>query len=280
MSAALALTAAALAPTAAFAKGPGAGAADCSGDCTNDAAQVQQQVRAQDGTGDQAQTRTRAREESAQVTGTRANAGGGQQVQANAGKGGNGGRGSADAVRNQAGQNVGGNQGAGRGPNEDMLQGPGNCDESDVEMGTLTADDEAGLLYMVNEEKLAHDVYVEFAKLYDLRTFERIALSEARHQAAVRTVLERYQISDPTAALAEGEFSDPDLQQLYADLIAQGSVSLEDALAAAILIEKTDIADLQARMAGMDETAPDVFDMYSHLLAASGQHQAAFERQL
>ena len=47
-----------------------------------------------------------------------------------------------------------------------------------------------------------------------------------------------------------------------------------------VLIEETDIADLEERMVGLEESAPDVYNMYSHLLTASGHHLAAFESQL
>ncbi len=144
-------------------------------------------------------------------------------------------------------------------------------------MGTLLDADIEGLLYMANEEKLAHDVYSAFADLYDVPAFERIATSESRHYLAVQTVLERYGIDDPTADLTEGLFSDDALQQLYADLIARGSESLEGALAAAVDIEVTDIADLEGRLAELGSSAPDVSGMYSHLQTASGHHQAAFE---
>ncbi len=274
LSAALALTASALAPTAAFAKGPGPGAGACDADCPNDQAQVQRQARARDGSG----TRTD----------TAANAGGGGQVQARAGqdqgrsqarRGDDRGGPARDTDERGAGQGRNGSAsvGAGRGWDSDTVRGPQACEDCLFEMGTLTDDDIAGLVFMANEEKLAHDVYMAFAELYDLPTFERIAMSEARHQVAVGTILGRYGIDDPTADLAQGELRDAGLQQLYTDLIAQGSTSLDEALAAAVQIEVADIADLEQRMVGLDETALDVFNMYSHLLTASGYHQAAFE---
>ena len=61
--------------------------------------------------------------------------------------------------------------------------------------------------------------------------------------------------------------------------MAAGSGGLEQALAAAVTIEQTDIEDLEARMPVLEQTAPDVFTMYSHLLTASRQHLAAFGRQ-
>lgn len=287
VSAAVALTVAALAPTAAFAKGPGGGNADCDGDCTADQPQAQQQVQARDGSGDQAQIRARDGSGSGQPPTTQANVGGGGQVQARSSNGRHQNRQSAGdrAQDTSQAQGQGRNakeerQGAGNGPNEDGQRGPGTCDGCDAEMGVVTDEQMAGLVYMANEEKLAHDVYARFAELYGTRNFSNIADAEARHQEAVRIVLERYGMEDPTAELPAGEFSDPIIASLYATLIDQGSVSLGDALAAAVTIEETDIADLENRLAGLEETAPDVFEMYSHLLTASGYHLEAFQAWL
>ncbi|MEX1295120.1 MAG: hypothetical protein AB1Z67_03005, partial [Candidatus Limnocylindrales bacterium] len=87
--------------------------------------------------------------------------------------------------------------------------------------------------------------------------------------------------------------------------IEQGSASLEEAIAVGVLIEETDIADLESRLADLvtsalelesstdelgtspsglesstdelETSAPDVYEMYSHLLAASQNHLSAFE---
>jgi hypothetical protein len=187
----------------------------------------------------------------------------------------------------RAGRGPGGQAaaGGGRGWDEDALRGPESCDGCDAEMGTLSEADIAGLVFMANEEKMAHDVYATFATMWDLPVFEHIAQSEARHQLAVDTVLERYGIEDDTSVLAQGVFSDDAIQQLHDELIAKGSASLEEAIAVGVLIEETDIADLEVRVSGYDEatslevSAPDVFEMYSNLLAASSQHLAAFQRQ-
>lgn len=266
LSAALALSASALAPTAAFGRGPGPGSADCDADCVAARAGAGAQADGQAGP----QLRVRNRDGSAQQAATQARAGGGGRMPARKATDGKQVRGDRQA---RAGQR------AGRGWTDDAPRGPQACDDCQFEMGTLSDDDIAGLIYMANEEKLAHDVYRAFAAQYDLPVFERIADSEARHQVAVRTMLERYEIDDPTAGLAAGTFSDAGLQQLYGELIAQGEVDLEGALEAAVAIESADIGDLQQRMAGLEETAPDVHNMYSHLLTASGYHQAAFESQ-
>ena len=275
ISAVAALTLAALAPTAALGKGPGNGPGGCSGDCTADEPVAQEQVRARNGAGRQ--------------TEAKANAGGGGQVRANAGGGRGqnrqasepvgGGQGNQGNAKGNQGNNKGnqGNQGAGKGPNEDGQRGPGSCDECDVKMGTLTDEQVAGLIFMANEEKLAHDVYAAFAEMYGVRIFENIANSEARHREAVSVVLERYGHEDKAMELPAGEFSDPIIASLYETFIEQGSASLEEAIAVGVLIEETDIADLESRMAGLEESAPDVHEMYSHLLAASDNHRNAFQ---
>ena len=302
-SAAMALTVAALAPAGALAKGPhgGGGNADCDGDCTATQSAAQDQVRARDGSG------------ANQAVETKANAGGGGQVRARPGDGGaatassgtgqsrsprQSNRNARQSNRNGAqGQNARNDQrqnaknGAGQGPNEDGQRGPGSCDGCDAEMGTLTEDQVAGLVFMANEEKLAHDVYTAFAEQYGVPIFSNIARSESMHQQAVNVVLERYGLEDTAIDLPAGEFSNPLIASLYGTLIEQGSASLEEAIRVGVLIEETDIADLESRLedllvsapeleastAGLETSAPDVYEMYEHLLAASRNHLAAFE---
>ena len=261
ISAVVALTAAALAPVSALAKGPGAGggwgAADrqaaCDEDRQNDQAQLQ--ARARDGSGDQAQTR--GRQGWSDDADTQAPAGGGR------------GWGQSDEI---------GQRGARLGLN-DPDRGPGSCEEcADIEPGTLTEEQQATLVYMADEEKLAYDLYVALGTMYeDALVFDRIAQSEARHQEAVRTVMARYEIADPTADLGPGEFYHADVKLLYDTLIAQGQESLEQAIAVGLAVETDDLEELEAALAALDhEAAPDVYQMYEHLMAATERHFGAF----
>lgn len=134
----------------------------------------------------------------------------------------------------------------------------------------------ADLQYLIEEEKLAHDVYVTLGDAWDLRIFDQIAASETSHQNAVAGLLEAYQITDPRLD-GVGDFSDPALQSLYDTLVAQGLASQAGAIQAGITIEQTDIADLSSRIA----TAPaDVAAVLESLLRGSENHLAAFERQV
>ena len=133
----------------------------------------------------------------------------------------------------------------------------------------------AQLAYLIEEEKLAHDVYVTLGDIWGARIFDSIAASENAHQEQVAALLVAYSVADPRAD-AVGVFTDPALQSLYDDLIAKGSQSLADAVQVGVTIEQTDITDLSEAIAA----APaDVVTVLQRLLAGSQNHLAAFERQ-
>ena len=68
----------------------------------------------------------------------------------------------------------------------------------------LSTAEQATLIYMREEEKLAHDVYALLDVRWSINTriFGSIASSEATHTEAVRQLLLRYSLSDPAATLA------------------------------------------------------------------------------
>ena len=158
-------------------------------------------------------------------------------------------------------------RGTGQGRNGTTQQAPS---------GTLTTAQRTALAAMAEEEKMAHDVYVTLAARYpELAQFTRIASSESQHLAALRTLMTRYGIADPTLGEAVGEFESTRMQNLYDTLVA-GATTPQAALAAGVTIEKTDIADITTAMVGV--TAQDVLTVYGNLRAASQNHLAAFSR--
>ncbi|MGB9346246.1 MAG: DUF2202 domain-containing protein [Ilumatobacteraceae bacterium] len=142
----------------------------------------------------------------------------------------------------------------------------------------LTADEVAGLLWMREEEQLAHDVYVTLGDLWGLRIFENIASSESSHIEAVAALLDRYGIDDPAAGNDPGTFTNPAIQDLHDQLVSDGSVSLDAALAVGALIEELDISDLQARAAATENS--EITTMYAGLERGSRNHLRAFTSQL
>lgn len=148
--------------------------------------------------------------------------------------------------------------------------------QSAVMTVALSAQEIADLQYMREEEKLAHDVYAAMFAKWGLPIFDNIARSETQHASAVKNLLDRYGIPDPAAGKAAGEFTNPALQALYDQLLAQGSLSVNDALKVGVTIEQTDINDLQTRLAAT--TQWDVQRVYSNLLRGSQNHLRAFRK--
>lgn len=147
-----------------------------------------------------------------------------------------------------------------------------------IPTGVLSADEADGLLWMREEEKLAHDVYVTLYEKWHLPIFQNIAQSELTHMAAVKTVLDRYSLDDPATGNIVGVFVNPTLQSLYDQLIEQGSQSLAAALVAGATIEDLDIVDLQTRPAQTDKA--DIQLVYANLMKGSRNHLRAFTQTL
>lgn len=141
--------------------------------------------------------------------------------------------------------------------------------------GVLTADQKLDLATMAEEEKLAHDLYVTLGASLGGTELPRIAASEANHLSAIQTLLARYGVADPTLDQAVGTFLSPDFQQLYDQLLAQGSASLAAAYDVGVIVENDDIGRLADAKVGV--TAQDVLRVYGNLATASARHLAIFE---
>ena len=131
---------------------------------------------------------------------------------------------------------------------------------------------------MVEEEKLALDVYTSLGSTWDIPTFTNIAGAEGTHVDAARTLLDRFDLTDPTEGQAAGEFTDPLFDTLYRDLTTQGQVSEVEALKVGALIEELDIVDLETRLTQTDD--PAIVAVFENLQAGSRNHLRAFTRAL
>ena len=141
----------------------------------------------------------------------------------------------------------------------------------------LTTEDASTLLFIKQEEKLARDVYLALGDIWGNPAFYNIAKSEQQHMKAVDALIARFALED-TSPTEAGVFSIPALTELYETLMAKGLLSEKDALEVGVLVEETDIADLQAMIAQIEDEAVD--QTLGNLLRASYKHLAAFSGQL
>ena len=144
---------------------------------------------------------------------------------------------------------------------------------------SLSVAEAQSLAFMREEERLAQDVYMSSALRWPaVPVFEKIASSEATHTAAVKALLDRYQLPDPMAGLPTGVFFTPDFQALYDALVAASSVSLVEALKVGAQIEELDMRDIEAQMMVVDNA--DILSVYDNLLRGSRNHLRAFMKVL
>jgi len=147
-----------------------------------------------------------------------------------------------------------------------------------VEAASLSAAERDGVLLMREEEKLARDVYLTLYETWGVQTFANIARSESTHMEAMSALIEQYNLADPVKTDERGVFTDPALQALYNDLVAEGSQSVTAALAVGAQIEDLDMRDLQNLIAATDNA--DIQIVYQNLLNGSANHIKAFTSQL
>ena len=164
---------------------------------------------------------------------------------------------------------------------KDEIQQPSsieNVDEGATENATaIKSLTETQLLYLIEEEKLAHDVYTVMYEKYGARVFGNILESESTHQSRVLTLLQAREIKDPRASEI-GVFNNQELQALYDTLIKQGNESAVEAYNVGVAIEEKDIADISTQLATASDQ--DVIGTLEALRNGSENHLRAFNRQL
>ncbi|AIF70098.1 hypothetical protein PAP_08585 [Palaeococcus pacificus DY20341] len=146
-----------------------------------------------------------------------------------------------------------------------------------VPMSPLTDEEKQGILWMREEEKLARDVYLTLYEKWDLPIFNNIAKSEQTHMDTVKLLIDKYGLEDPVIDEV-GKFSNPELQELYNQLVEKGSKSVEDALTVGAMIEELDIVDLQKWISKTDKQ--DIITVYENLMKGSRNHLRSFVSNL
>jgi hypothetical protein len=150
------------------------------------------------------------------------------------------------------------------------------CPLNALTLATPTTLSSAQLIFAIEEERVAHDLYAAAAARWNLRVFANIAESETRHAAALTQLAATVGVQPPVAQA--GVYATADLQALYDQLIVLVNGSATGALGAGALIEETDIADLRRLSAqATDEGSKAVI---ANLASASVNHLGAFVRNL
>jgi hypothetical protein len=141
---------------------------------------------------------------------------------------------------------------------------------------TVSATVKAQLLYLVEEEKLARDVYAALDAVSISPKFKNISGAEQTHMDYISALLVTYGIKNPTIGKKAGVFTNKELSALYKTLVTKGKKSSIDALQVGILIEEKDLADLATLSKSITQT--DIKTAVAFLKKGSENHLRAFKR--
>jgi len=148
--------------------------------------------------------------------------------------------------------------------------------EEPIRILSLTEGEQKTLQYIREEEKLAHDVYVHAFSNYGILAFQNIATSESQHVQSVLNLMNTYQINDPlNGTTTLGEFTIPEIKELYIQLLAKVNESKSQALLVGLLIEDLDIYDLDNALSETENKT--VISVYENLKCGSMNHMRSFE---
>jgi hypothetical protein len=148
----------------------------------------------------------------------------------------------------------------------------------ELRVGELSEPELEAILYLREEEKLARDVLRLLGALWEEPAFDRVAEREDTHTAAIKALIDRYELWDPMSVTEEGQYVSEELYELHYRLVEEGSVSLVAALKVAAAIQEISILDLREYLAETDDA--DVQMVYENLRRASRNHLRVFVRLL
>ncbi|NNF36437.1 MAG: DUF2202 domain-containing protein [Saprospiraceae bacterium] len=144
----------------------------------------------------------------------------------------------------------------------------------------LNATEKEALLMMIEEEKLARDVYITLGKEYDVKVFKNISDAENRHMEAIECLFEKYDLKNPIEEKALGEFSSRKFQDMYESLVIRGRTDITEALKIGASIEDLDIYDLNELLESRTTDNDDLKAVFKELAKGSRNHMRAFTKNL
>lgn len=192
------------------------------------------------------------------------------------------GQGNASSPQVGMGQGNGTGQQMGAGRGFGLGQGYANNDYLKLNLDSIAITDlkeeeKTDLAYMIEEEKMARDIYILLYDKWKTKSFNNISQSEQIHMDAIKMLLDRHKLENPISD-QKGVFKNPKIQELYNTLSKEGLESLEKALNVGAKVEEVDIKDLSEKVA--KSSSQDIQLVFDALMSASENHLRAFTKNL
>jgi len=147
-----------------------------------------------------------------------------------------------------------------------------------LDTAPLSDQEGADILFMREEEQMAHDLYSRWAGMYPLPVFSNIRDSETVHIYEVQLLMDRYDVPSERIGNASSGYYNPVIQSWYEAFSSQSDTSQTDALEAGVTIGQEDIADLDAAIG--HTSRPDILQVWNNLRQGSMKHESAFLQAL
>lgn len=144
----------------------------------------------------------------------------------------------------------------------------------------LSQDERESIVFMREEEKMARDLNIFFYQKWGQKIFDNISAAEQTHMDAILLLINKYSLTDPVGTNPAGVFSNSTLQTFYNTFLAQGNISLTEALKVGAAVEELDIRDLNNLLNDDDINNRDIELVYTNLVKASRNHLRSFVKVL
>lgn len=162
---------------------------------------------------------------------------------------------------------------------EDQVEGGAPSVAPEAEVSPLAADQLDAFLFLLEEEKLAGDLYDLFYETSGLKVFDRISNSEDNHFDNLAAQADKLGVDiSAILALPDGEYVNPEVQAMYDAWSVEGVASTQTAIEIAVEIETTDIEGLKDAAESVDVASLET--AYLALAEASARHLDSFDNFL
>ena len=165
----------------------------------------------------------------------------------------------------------------------------------------LDYNEQTHLAFMREEEKLARDVYIKLGDMYpEHPIFGKIDDSEQRHTDAVKAMIEKYGLQDPSTNDNVGVYTGEEygwyFTEKFEELVARASLGELEALYVGAFIEELDMMDIEqcpkvivATDNGINDVSEcgrvytdnaDIDHLYASLLDGSDSHLEGYVKNI
>lgn len=142
----------------------------------------------------------------------------------------------------------------------------------------LTISEKANILYLYEEEKLAHEIYTKMYEKWGANIFDTISKSEEQHMKSVENLIYKYEMDDTVVTNGPEVFTNEFIGGKYTELLDEGYIGLTSALEVGVDIEEMDIGDIDKMLTETEKL--DITTVLTNLQNGSNNHLKAFETHL